>query len=263
MVIILEICIDFLYLLHRCCCSCYQCCEDATGKIAAPWDEVDCRTPVIAFAWLYSHTHLAERLAYLRQVLVAEGFIYAHVCRAPREMCCCLRRLSCAGASRDGIHHHTLSEHPCLGKRQESELQACGEAARVGDMMGTDYLTAVNLRQSVHKIIAWALQPEVLCKVDYPHIFGHCMLLQKRLAFPMTEAKEDEIDVGEGYLRREAHGSVAHKVGMHIAHQASAIALTVSKDNLSLRMIQQQTNQFATGIASGTKDANPNHILRC
>ena len=48
---------------------------------------------------------------------------------------------------------------------------------------------------------------------------------------------------------------------MHIAHQASAIALTMSKDNLSLRMIQQQTNQFATGIASGTKDANPNHIF--
>ena len=45
---------------------------------------------------------------------------------------------------------------------------------------------------------------------------------------------------------------------MHLSHRIAGITLAIGEYNLSLGMIDEKTNEFATGVASGTKNTYSN-----
>ena len=76
--------------------------EDATGKVATLWYEVDVGKDIVL--------NRCERTPYLLKMLVAEGLIDADVVVAPRKVGRSRWFLSCTSAARDGYGADWLSE---------------------------------------------------------------------------------------------------------------------------------------------------------
>ena len=70
----------------------------------------------------------------------------------------------------------------------------------------------------------------------------------------MSEAKEYHIHLLEWHLVGELQIRITNQAFMDIADGIAGIALAVGKDNLSLWMVEQQSDQFSTRIACSTKN---------
>ena len=68
----------------------------------------------------------------------------------------------------------------------------------------------------------------------------------------MTETEENNVDLVEGHLVCELQVGVANESLMHVTYQITCIALRIGKNNLCLRMVKQQANQFSACIACCT-----------
>ena len=192
---------------------------------------------------------LGDGLSYLVQMLVGEYLVYAQVVGTPREVCGRSWLLSGTGRARDGVDADIVGEQSCLGKRQESELDGCGEASGVGQMVGTDDVVAMYLGQAIHEVVVGS-DAEVLCEVDNLYMRWYGMLGKECLALAVAEAEEDDVNIVQRQLVGELHIGFAHKSFMHAPYLIACIRLAVSKYNLCFRVVQQEANQLASRISS-------------
>ena len=79
------------------------------------------------------------------------------------------------------------------------------------------------------------------------------MLLQELLTLAVTEAEEDDIHLVEWHFRGEAEIRLAQQALMHLADGIAGIRLAVGKDDLRLRVSQQDSYQFAARITGRAK----------
>mgnify|MGYP004563885041 CR=1 FL=1 len=167
--------------------------------------------------------------------------------------------LARTGRPGDGVDTHVGGEqsHPCGG--QQSQLDAGGKAPRVSHMLGLGYLLAVNLGQSVHKIVSGSCNTEVLCQVYYLDAVRDMVLLQEGFALAMAETEEHHVDLLEGHSVGKPHHGVAIQALVYIGEQVAGIAGTVHEYYLGLGMVEQQADEFAGRVASPSQYSYLNH----
>ena len=161
--------------------------KNAAGKIAAVRDEIDVRIKAVL--------ELFERLPDFGHVLVLESFVHAHVVVAPAEVACRSRLDARTGTAGDGIHDNVIVQHQVLGKRKQSQLDAGCEASGVGNMLCRTGSPAVQLGQSVNKVMVIALDAIVHGEVDYFQVFRYVMAFHEFLGVAMCRAEEKHINL--------------------------------------------------------------------
>ena len=87
------------------------------------------------------------------------------------------------------------------------------------------------------------------------------MFLQELFTLAVAEAEEDNVHLVKRHLVGKTLIGFANESFMYVAQQIASIAFRVGKDNLYLRMVQQQTNQFSACIACSTQYSNLYHNL--
>ena len=190
--------------------------EDAAGEVATVGDEVDVGIQIAL--------HLFDALFDFGQMLVGKGLVDAQVVVAPREVRGGTGLLSGSRGTRDGIHADVLLQQVEVGGGQQSQLDAGGEAAGVGYVLGVLNLAFIDFRQSVD-IVMVAFDAEVLRQVDNLHVLRDGVLLQELLALAVAEAEEDYIHLLEGHLVGKREVRLANESLMHVAHQIAGVTL--------------------------------------
>ena len=97
-------------------------------------------------------------------------------------------------------------------------------------------------------------QAKILRQVDDAHIGGDIMLGQELCALAVTEAEENYVDFFEWQLVGEVQIRFAVQTSVHIGHRIACITFAMGKDNFCSRMIQQQTDEFASCITCCAND---------
>ena len=189
-----------------------------------------------------------QRLSDLCDMLVLEWLVDAQIVGTPREMRGGSGLLSGPRGASDGIDTHVFFQQVKMGRRQQGQLDGRGKAAGIGQMLRCDDGVVIDFGQTVDVVVI-AGYAEVLSQVDDFHLFGNGMFLQESSALAMTEAEEHHVYIIERHLRSEAQVGIAKQSLVYVAHRIASIALRVGKYNLGLRMIEQQTDEFAPRIA--------------
>ena len=122
----------------------------------------------------------------------------------------------------DGIDSYVVCEESSFGKRQKSELYACGEASRVGQVLASCYCVSVCLWQAVN-IVVVALDAEVLRQVDNLHACRYGVLFEESFALAMSETEEHHIDIVEWHFACELQLGVAEKAFVNVIHLVARI----------------------------------------
>ena len=183
------------------------------------------------------------------EMLVAEHLVGADVAVAPREMSGWGRRLTGSGAARQCVHAHVVSEKFRLSQRKQAQLDAGGETTGVGKMVATLDLTAVNFWQTINIVVAGSRQAEVLSQVDNLHVGWYGMGAKKLLTLTMTETEEHNVYRIKWIVGAKLHFCVAKQTLVNVIQLLARIASAIGKHNLTIRVVQKQTDQFAACIA--------------
>ena len=168
--------------------------EDAAREVAAVGDEVDVRVETVL--------QLFERLLDFGHMLVLKSFIYAHVVVTPTEVARGTRFHSGTRTSGDGVHHDVIVQHQMFGKRQQAQLYAGGEAARIGYMLGFTSGTAVQLRQAVDEVVFGRGYAVVHGEIDDSQFLGHVVAFEELLRVAMCRTEKEYVD----FFQRELVG---------------------------------------------------------
>ena len=199
----------------------------------------------------------AQVAADLRQVLVREDFIGGQVVVPPAEVRRGRGLDAGAGGAGDGLHVHVAPEEAGLRQRQERQLDGRREAARIGHFLRAQDPVPVQLRESID--IAVGFVAEVLGQV---HDLEPCragMFLPEGAALAMGGTQEKDInpfqvdDVGKDEV------GVAHEAGVVFRHGLPRLALGMDPGDFGRRMVHQQPDQFAGGIAGAPDDTRADH----
>ena len=153
---------------------------------------------------------------------MGEELVDGEIVVAPREMCCRPWFLSCSGRACYGIDSDVVDEESGFCQWEETELNAGGEATRVGQMEARGNVSPVYLGQTVDVVVV-TLDAEVLRKVNYLDIGRYGVFLEECFALAMAKAEEDDIDLVEGHLRGEPQFGVAHEAFVDIVHFVASI----------------------------------------
>lgn len=254
--IFVELLIAFDDLLQRLLRLYDLCGEDATGKVTAIGDEVNGGIEITLY--------LTQALADLRHMLVHEGLIDAEVVITPGEMGRGTGFHARSRTSRDGVDTDIFIDEAHMGGREKSELNTGSETTGIGDMPGLRNTVVVDLRKTIDKVMAVCrrmlcggyrcrCQTEVLCQINDLHTLRDLMLAEECLTLAVTETEEDNIDIVKRQLVGEPEGGVAIESFVDIRDEVTTVALGVGKDNLCLRMVDEQPDELTAGIAGGTK----------
>ena len=76
----------------------------------------------------------------------------------------------------------------------------------------------------------------------------------------MAGAHEHHIHRAEIKLRTETHVSISEEPGVHFPEPVSRIAGRMHESKLHIRMVQQDPDEFAGGIAGTPYDTDPYHF---
>ena len=86
------------------------------------------------------------------------------------------------------------------------------------------------------------------------------MVLQEGLALAVAEAEEHHVDLVKGHRVGEAHGGLTVESLMDIGEQIAGIAAAVDKDQLGVGVVDEQTDEFAGGIAGSSQYSYSYHV---
>jgi hypothetical protein len=78
------------------------------------------------------------------------------------------------------------------------------------------------------------------------------MFLEEGLALAVSETEEYDIDLIERHLVGKLQISLANESFVDIADEVACVALRVGKDNLCLRVVEQQADELTARIACCT-----------
>ena len=223
--------------------------QDAPGKIAPDRHKVQC----LGIRRLQG----LQIAVNFQQVLMLKGFIDRKIIISPAEMG---RGTGFDAGSRRARHSRYADfavQQTGGSQRQKRQLDGRGEATRIGNEVGPGDAAALPLGQAVH--IALALVPEILGQIDDLQSGRTRMLRPESAAFPMTGA--EEYHIGRRQIRFFTENQVCfpEQAGMHGPYRIPGVTGTLGKDDLHLRMVDQQANQFTGRIAGRTDDSDPDH----
>ena len=225
--------------------------EDTTGEVATIGYKVD--------GSLETALQLLQRLAYLGQVLVAEGFVDAHVVVAPAEVGHRRRLAASARATDDGVHINVIVEHEVLGQGQQAEGDAGGKVTRVGHEAALADGTAVQLGQSIDKLIILSLEAVATREVDDLQLLGYLVRLHKLTALLDIGTEEEEVYLIQFGLVGKGKLGLTIESAMHLMYLLAAVATTCNEYQVYIRVIEQQTYEFTTGKPSAFNDSSFYH----
>ena len=120
--------------------------------------------------------------------------------------------------------------------------EACEEISR----------QAAGWKRAIRDDIVALNKTRILCEIDDLHMLRYGVFLKELLTLAVSEAEEYHINLIKGHLVGELQIGFTDEAFMYIADEIAGITLRVCKDNLCLRMVQQQTNQFSACIACCT-----------
>ena len=154
---------------------------------------------------------------------------------------------------------HFVLQQPRRGQRQQRQLDRRGETARVGHTLRAADAFAVQLRKPVDE--SFRLIAEILRQVDNLHACGNRVFRQPYLALPVRRAEEHDIGRPEVVRVAEPHVGVALQSSVYVREAVARVRCAVDEDNLDLRMVHQQADQFAGGVPGSSDDARTDHCL--
>ena len=126
------------------------------------------------------------------------------------------------------------------------------ETAWVGYVLCPHNLLFIDLRKTIH-IVVVAPDAEVLRQVDDLHVIGYRVFLEKLLALAVTETEEDDVYLVKGNLTGEREVGIADESFVDVADGVACVRLRIGKDNLCLRVVQQQADELTACIACRTQ----------
>ena len=227
--------------------------EDAAGEVTTIGDEVDFGVEAVL--------ELAERLLDFGHVLVFESLVDTQVVVAPAEVARGTRLDACARAARDGVHHDVVVQHQVLGQGKQAQLDAGGEAAGIGHVLGRAGGATVQLGKAVDEVVVVALEAVVHREVDDFQVFGHVVALQELARVAMGGAEEEHVDVVQRELVGEGQVGFAVETFVHVGYLVAGVARAVDEDDFRLRMVQQQADEFACRVAGSADNSYFNHNM--
>ena len=225
--------------------------EDAAGEVAAHRHELD----VDAVRALEE----AQVAADLLEVLVLEDLVGREVVGPPAEMRGRGGLDAGAGGAGDGRHVDRGLQQAGGGQRQERQLDGRGEAAGVGDLVGAEDPVALPLGQAVD--IALGFVAVVLRQVHHLQAGGPGVLRPEFTALAVGRAEEEHVDGIEIVAVAEAQLRVPEQAAVDVVQEIAGVAGRVHEDDLHLRMVDQDAEQFACRVAGAADDADLNHCL--
>ena len=203
---------------------------------------------------------LLDALDYLGQVLMLERLVYAHVVIPPAEMCSSLWLDTCTGAAGDGIYRYVTLEQMLLCQRQQTKLNACGKATRVGNVSALACVAAVQLGQAIYEIMVVSLDAVIHGEVYYLQLIGQCIALQELACLAVSGAEEEQVNLLKRHLISEHQLGLAIKACMHVCYAVAGIAVAVYKLYFNFGVYEQQTYKFSRGVARTSNNSNSYHI---
>ena len=159
--------------------------------------------------------------------------------------------LTGTSGTRDGVDCDIFLQQVEVGCGQQSQLDGSGKATGIGYVLSSDNIFFVDFRQSVDVVVI-PLDTEVLSQVDNFDFGWDGVLLQKLFALAVAEAEEDYVNILEWHLVSKPQVCVADEAFMHIAYRITCITLAIGEDNLSLGVVQQQTDEFSARVSCRT-----------
>ena len=87
-----------------------------------------------------------------------------------------------------------------------------------------------------------------------------CSLIKASL-FAVSEAEEQHIDLIERHLGSELQVTIPVESFVHVGDQVAGITFAVDENNLGIRMIHEQANEFACRVSRATQ--NTYSDVRC
>ena len=227
--------------------------EDPSREVAPHGDEVDPALEAVL--------QLAKALLDLGQVLVREGLVDGDVVVAPAEMGRGRGFDARSRGSRDGVDMQVVVEHQMFRQGQDGQLDAGGEAARVGHVARLHDLLAVQLGESVDEIMLRALQAIVHREVDDPHVGGHLVALHELACIAMGGTEEKDIDLVQWEGAGEAQIGLPIKPLVDVRDPVAGVARAVDERDLHLRVVEQEADQLARRISRSAYDTRLDHIF--
>ena len=152
---------------------------------------------------------------------------------------------------------HVAAEEAGLRQRQERQLDGRREAARIGDFRRALDAVALQFRETID--IAVGFVPEILGQVHDLEPFRAGMFLPEGAALAMGGTKEENVDAFQVHDVREHEVRVTHEAGVVLRHGLSHLALRMDPGDLGRRMVHQQPDQFAGGVACTAYDTRADH----
>ena len=128
-------------------------------------------------------------------------------------------------------------------------MDACSEATWVCHVLRLCDFVLVDFWQTIYIVVARSLKTEVLCQVNNLDIGGNLVLFEERFALAVAETEEHHIHLVERHIGYELHIGLTIQSFVDICEQIARVALAVDKYNFGLRMIDEQTNEFACRIS--------------
>ncbi len=184
-------------------------------------------------------------------MLMGERLVDADVVVTPAEVGGCTRFYACARAAGDGIHVDVIVEHQVAGQRQQCQLDGSCKAAGIGYVLALADGTTVQLGESVDERIVIGLQAVIHGKVYHFQALGQGVGLHELAGIAVSGAEKQHIDGVQWQLVGENHIGFTNQALMHGAQLVAGVAGTVYKNNLGIRMPQQDTYKF-TGRVTGS-----------
>ena len=203
---------------------------------------------------------LLQRLLDFGHVLVLECLVDAQVVVAPAEVARRTRLHARPGAARDGVHHDIAVQHQVLGQGQQAQLYAGGEAARIGHVLRLAGGAAVQLRQAVDEVVALGLEAVVHGEIYNLQPFGDVVALHELARVAVGGAEEEAVHLVQRQLVGEAQVGLAIEALVDVGHTVSGITAAVDEDNLCLRVVDEQADEFAGSVARAAYDSYLYHI---
>ena len=127
-------------------------------------------------------------------------------------------------------------------------------------MSGLADTSSVQFGQAVNEIVFIAFDTVIHAEVDDLHVVGNSMAFHEFLCIAMSGTEEQKVDAVQRELVGETHIGFSEQSAVNVSDQVAGVAGTIHKCNLGVRVIQQQTNQFACRISRTTDNSDLNNI---
>ena len=189
-----------------------------------------------------------------------ESLVDADVVVAPAEVACRAGLHACSGRAGDGIDRDVTGEHQVLGQGEQAELDAGGEAARIGHVAALADGAPVEFRQAVDEVMVIGLDAVVHREVDDAQLLGHVVAFHEFARVAVCRAEEEAVDVVQAQFVGKGQVGFAIQTFMHLGNLVPGVAVAVYEHDFRIGMVDEQADKFAGRIAGSADDSYFYHI---